>query len=237
MTRSSARQRQDRLWRALSSVSSEIPRQGLVVRIDVLGGERLSDEFRHEAQLVTSVGAAIARQADVDQATAPLALVDPCFLPVLSQCVDLVDAELLDAPPADLETRLAEIHRVLAASGRAYLTGRSRSAALELADLAARASFADGFGWADGGPRARSRVRMAAVHRHVQAWVGFEYTLGRGISAPRPSFIGRWLGRLRRERELVCWRTRPGTEDWKLPPSDEPMVFGRFHFPASAPTA
>lgn len=229
-----ASRRGARLWRALRASHSDLPRQGVALRIGGPSAAEPSDaadSFRHDLWLVTAAGHA-AGAGSARRARAPTALVDPELLPIASQSIDLVDAAVLDVQPELLTSRLAEVHRVLAPSGHAYLTGRSRGCALEGADVAARSSFGDGYAWIPAAVGALpGAAAVATVHRHLQSWVGFEYTLGRGIQARRPGWSRGWLVRIRRERELVCWRTRSAVADWKSTPSDEAMVFGRFHFP------
>lgn len=233
-----ARARDGRWWRAVRFAHAELPRQGVLLRLDLpdpTEADGSNDLFRTSLRLVSSVE--VARGFRHSGSTRPDALVDSGLLPVASQRIDLLDANILGAPRADLERRLAEVHRVLAPSGHAYLTGRARWTSFGVADLAARSSFGSGVAWIPPGlGTLPGEEAAAALHRRMQAWVGFEYTLGRGIQAPRPAFLRRWLVRLRRDRELVCWRTRGAESDWKSTPSDEPMIFGRFHFPAPTPS-
>lgn len=237
-TTEAARARDGRWWRAVRSVHPELPCQGVVLRLDV--ADRTStgdsnDAFRTSLRLASSVE--MARAFRHSGAGRPDAVVDPGFLPVASQRIDLLDASILGGSLAELDRRLAEAHRVLAPRGHAYLTGRARGTSFGVADLAARSSFGSGVAWIPPGLGALpGEEAAAALHRRMQAWVGFEYTLGRGIQAPRPALLRRWLVRVRRDRELVCWRTRAGESDWKSTPSDEPMIFGRFHFPAPTPS-
>ncbi len=224
-----------RLWSALRAVHGELPRQGVVAWLDPADPRvplGLEDSFARSVLLATSparlLGGTTSRHALV-------ALVDPAALPLASGSIDLVDGSIAGTTEPALVAELAEIHRVLAPRGHAYLVQSRAGARVGAVECAARGAFAEGFGWVPpAGWAGPGGERLASFHRHLQMWLGFEYTLGRGIRRARPGTLTRWLRHASARRELVCWRTRPDRDEWKQTPSHVPMVFGRFHFPDSA---
>lgn len=228
-----------RLWQALRAVHDALPRQGVIAWLDVDAPSAragFAGDFARSVSLATNPER-LAAAAPAGHAL--VALVNADALPLASRSIDLVDGRLPDASTqAVLEAQLAEVHRVLASSGHAYFVFPRGGLPFASAECAARAAFADGYGWAPpGGGSTLGTERLAAMYRHAQMWLGFEYTLGRGIQRTRPAAITRLLGRLRAQRELVCWRARPDGDEWKRTPSHVPMVFGRFHFPEPASPA
>jgi len=231
-----------RMWLRIRQAHGELPRQGVALDAAMASPDLLAalgDGFRALLGLGASPEALATLRGELERSTrVPVTLVAASAeaLPVASEAIDLVvRVAALPREAGSLEGVLGEAHRVLAPRGHAYLRDPTRTSRAGALDRAARAAFADGYWLATMGSGSRApRGTRFAVHRHVQAWLGFEYTLGRGIQTPSRSVLSMVLGRWRGAPELVAWRVRPERRDWKHTASDEAMTFGRFHFPEPA---